>query len=93
MAAFARPTRLVNSQKVDPTTQVDDQLFQEEEEKQLQLVYQQVASEVQQLQGPCLSPSGFASTMPDAMCSCGGEVHVQGSRVFSVWQLRCMDFS
>ncbi|KAL3155346.1 hypothetical protein ABBQ38_010907 [Trebouxia sp. C0009 RCD-2024] len=46
MAAFARPTRLVNSQKVDPTTQVDEQLFQEEEEKQLHRVYRQVVSQV-----------------------------------------------
>lgn len=49
MAAFARPTRLVNSQKVGPDTQVDDKLFQEEEERQLHLVYQQVASQVMQL--------------------------------------------
>lgn len=48
MAAFARPTRLVNSQMVDPTTQVDDQVFQEEEEKQLHLVYRQVVSQVVQ---------------------------------------------
>lgn len=50
MAAFARPTRLVNSQKVDLSTEVDDKLFEVEEEHQLQLVYQQVASQVMQLQ-------------------------------------------
>lgn len=46
MAAFARPTRLVSSQAVDPDAQVDDQLFELEEEDQLQLAYQQVASQV-----------------------------------------------
>lgn len=46
MAAFARPTRLVNSQKADPNMAVDEGLFEEEEERQLQIAYQQVASQV-----------------------------------------------
>lgn len=56
MAAFARPTRLVKSQKVDPSTKVDDKLFEVEEERQLQLVYQQVASQVMRLQRHPLAP-------------------------------------
>lgn len=50
MAAFARPTRLVKSQKMSPSTEVDDKLFEVEEERQLEMVYQQVASQVMQLQ-------------------------------------------
>lgn len=50
MAAFARPTRLVKSQKLDPGAEVDDNLFEEEEERQLQLVFQQVVSQVMKLQ-------------------------------------------
>ena len=46
MAAFARPTRLVNSQKIDSKAAVDECLFEEEEERQLQLAYQQVVSQV-----------------------------------------------
>lgn len=57
MAAFARPTRLVKSQKMSPSTEVDDKLFEVEEERQLQMVYQQVASQVMQLQRPPPPPS------------------------------------
>lgn len=74
MAAFARPTRLVKSQKVDPSTEVDDKLFEVEEERQLQVVYQQVASQVKHLQrrpAPHTPPHprfpgtpGCASTIP-----------------------------
>ncbi len=46
MAAFARPTRLVSSQAVDADAQVDEQLFEIEEERQLLASYQQVASKV-----------------------------------------------
>ena len=46
MAAFARPTRLVNSQKIDGSTTVDAQLFELEEERQLQAAFQRVASKV-----------------------------------------------
>ena len=59
MAAFARPTRLVKSQKMDPSTEIDDKLFEVEEERQLQAVFRQVASKVMQLQrhaGPSLHP-------------------------------------
>ena len=48
MAAFARPTRLCNSQKIDSSTDVDAQLFELEEERQLQVAFQQVASKVRQ---------------------------------------------
>ena len=56
MAAFARPTRLVSSQKMDNTTQVDQKLFEEEEESQLQLAYQQVASKVNNVQSLFITP-------------------------------------
>ncbi len=46
MAAFARPTRLVGSQAMDSSAQVDEQLFEVEEERQLLASYQQVASKV-----------------------------------------------
>lgn len=46
MAAFARPTRLVSSQAMDSNAQVDEQLFEVEEERQLLASYQQVASKV-----------------------------------------------
>ena len=46
MAAFARPTRLVSSQAMDADAQVDEQLFEVEEERQLLASYQQVASKV-----------------------------------------------
>ena len=46
MAAFARPTRLVNSQAASSNAQVDDELFEAEEERQLQAAYQRVASKV-----------------------------------------------
>ena len=64
MAAFARPTRLVKSQKLDPSTEVEDNLFEVEEERQLQSVYQQVASQVMQLQrhvAPPSAPQGAVS--------------------------------
>ena len=48
MAAFARPTRLCNSQKIDVSTDVNAQLFELEEERQLQMAFQQVASKVRQ---------------------------------------------
>ncbi|DBA71104.1 TPA: hypothetical protein ACH3X2_011520 [Trebouxia sp. C0005] len=46
MAAFARPTRLVSSQAVDADAQVDEHLFELEEERQLLASYQQVAAKV-----------------------------------------------
>ena len=46
MAAFARPTRLVSSQAVSPDAQVDAQLFEADEERQLQAAYHEVASKV-----------------------------------------------
>ena len=46
MAAFARPTRLVSSQAMDADAQVDEQLFEVEEERQLLASYQRVASKV-----------------------------------------------
>ena len=69
MAAFARPTRLVKSQKLDPSTEVDDNLFEVEEERQLQTVYQQVASQVMELQRhaapPTPPPQGAVNIWPE----------------------------
>lgn len=46
MAAFARPTRLVRAQAVQPSHAVDAGLFEIEEEHQLQHAYAQVVSQV-----------------------------------------------
>lgn len=46
MAAFARPTRLVRSQPLDPSCQVNPQLFELQEEHQLLQAFQQVKSKV-----------------------------------------------
>ena len=46
MAAFARPTRLVSSQKIQSGQQVDAQLFEVEEEHRLREALQQVSTKV-----------------------------------------------
>ena len=46
MAAFARPTRLVSSHKIQFGQQVDAQLFENEEEHRLREALQQVSTKV-----------------------------------------------
>jgi glycyl-tRNA synthetase len=46
MAAFARPTRIVRGKDVDPKRQVDEALFEQDEERALYLAYQEAAGSV-----------------------------------------------